>query len=69
MAIERECRFVVYLLDYSIYIMYWSQFEMLPLGIASKLGYHPFTNAILVTVVSTSPPKQPPVGPWQLKRV
>ena len=39
---------------------------MLPLGIASKLGFHPLTKAILVAE-STSPPKQPPVGPWQSK--
>ena len=55
--------------DYSFHIMFWRQFEMLPLGIASKLGLHPFTYDILVTVVSTSPPKQPPAGPWQLKIV
>jgi hypothetical protein len=36
-------------------------------SIASKVCFHPFTNTILVAVVSTSPPKQPPVGPWQLK--
>jgi hypothetical protein len=33
--------------------MYWREFEMLPLGIASKLGFHSFTKAILVAV-STS---------------
>jgi hypothetical protein len=59
----------MHLLDYAFYIMNWRQFEMLPLGIASKLGLHPSTKAILVAV-STSPPKQPPaVGPWQLKIV
>jgi hypothetical protein len=42
---------------------------MLPLGIASKVGFQPETKAILVAV-STSPPKQPPVvGPWQWKMV
>jgi hypothetical protein len=46
--------------------MYWRQFEMLPLGLASKLGFHPSTKAILVAVL-TSPPKQPPVEPWQFK--
>jgi hypothetical protein len=58
----------MHLLDYSLYIMYCRQFEMLPFGIASKLGFHPFTKAILVAV-STSPPKNPPAGPWQLKIV
>jgi hypothetical protein len=48
--------------------IYEGQFEMLPLGLASKLGLHPFTKAVLV-VISTSPPKQPPAGPWQLKMV
>jgi hypothetical protein len=34
---------------------------MLPLILASKLGIHPSTKAILVAL-STSPPKKPPVG-------
>jgi hypothetical protein len=41
---------------------------MLPLGLASKLGLKPLTKAVLVAI-STSPPKQPPAGPWQLKMV
>jgi hypothetical protein len=40
---------------------------MLPLGLASKQGFHPLTKAVLVVVISTSPPKQPPAGQWQLK--
>jgi hypothetical protein len=39
---------------------------MLRIRPASKLGFHPLTKAVLV-VISTSPHKQPPVGPWQLK--
>ena len=35
-------------------------------GLASKLGFQPLTKAVLVAI-STSPPKQPPAGPWQLK--
>jgi hypothetical protein len=31
---------------------------MLPLGLASKLGFHPLTKAILVAI-STSPQKEP----------
>jgi hypothetical protein len=46
--------------------MHWRQFEMLWLSLASKLGFHPLTKAVLV-VLSTSPPKWPTVGPWQLK--
>jgi hypothetical protein len=49
------------LLDYAFY-MSWRQFEMLPLGLASKLGFQPLTKAVLV-VISTIPQKQPPVGP------
>jgi hypothetical protein len=48
--------------------MYWRQFEMLPLGIASKLDFHPLTRANLVAESTTSQ-KQPPLGPWQLKIV
>jgi hypothetical protein len=50
------------LLDYAFY-MYWRQFEMLPLGLASKLGFQPLTKAVLVAI-SINPPKQPPAGPW-----
>jgi hypothetical protein len=58
----------MHLLDYSFY-MYLRQFVIFRLAIASKLGFHLLTKAILVAV-STSPPKQPPVvGPWQLKIV
>ena len=39
---------------------------MLPLSLASKLGLHPLTKAVLV-VISTSPPKQPPAVTSQLK--
>jgi hypothetical protein len=39
---------------------------MLPHGLASKLGLHPLTKAVLV-IISTSPPNWPPIGPWQLK--
>jgi hypothetical protein len=52
------------LLNYAFY-MYRKQLEMLPLGPALKLGFQPLTKAVLV-VISTSPPKQPPAGPWQL---
>jgi hypothetical protein len=40
--------------------MFWRQFEMIPLGLASKLGFHPLTT-------TSSPPKWPPIGPQQLK--
>jgi hypothetical protein len=46
--------------------MYWRQVEILLLGLALKLGFQPLTKAVLVAI-STSPPKQPPAGPWQLK--
>jgi hypothetical protein len=36
----------MHLLDYAFY-MYWRQFEMLPLGLASKLGLHPVGVAYL----------------------
>jgi hypothetical protein len=39
---------------------------MLSLGLASRLGFHPLTKAVLI-LISTGPPKQPPVRPWQLK--
>jgi hypothetical protein len=32
------------------------------LSLASKLGFHPLTTAILVAI-SMSPPKWPPIGP------
>jgi hypothetical protein len=48
--------------------MYWRQFEVLWLGLASKLSWHPLTKAVLVDIC-TSPPKQPSGGPWQLKIV
>jgi hypothetical protein len=35
---------------------------MLCLTLASKLGFHPLTKAILVAI-STSPPKWPLIGP------
>jgi hypothetical protein len=41
---------------------------MLSLGLASRLGFHPLTKAVLI-LISTSPPKQPPAGPRQLKIV
>jgi hypothetical protein len=56
-----------HLLDYAFY-MYWRQLEMLLLGLASKLGFHPLTEAVLVAI-STTPSKKPPAGPWQLKLV
>jgi hypothetical protein len=34
----------MHLLDYVSY-MYWRQFEMLPIGLALKLGFHPLTEA------------------------
>ncbi len=46
--------------------MYWRHVEILLFGLALKLGLHPLTKAVLV-VISTSPPKQLPAGPWQLK--
>jgi hypothetical protein len=47
------------LLNYAFY-MHWRQFEMLWLSLASKLGFHPSTKAILVAI-STSPPNWPPI--------
>jgi hypothetical protein len=35
---------------------------MIPLGVASKIGFHPLTTSILVAI-SASPPKWPPIGP------
>jgi hypothetical protein len=35
---------------------------MLRLSLASKLGFHPLTKAVLVAI-STSPPKLPHIGP------
>jgi hypothetical protein len=46
--------------------MYWRQCEVLLLGLALKLGFHPLTEAVLA-VISTNPLKQPPAGPRQLK--
>jgi hypothetical protein len=40
-----------WLLEYAFY-MHWKQFEILPLGIALKLGFHPLTKAILVATIS-----------------
>jgi hypothetical protein len=40
---------------------------MLWLSLASKLGFCPMTKAALVVISTSSPPKQPPIGPWQLK--
>jgi hypothetical protein len=57
----------MHLLAYAFH-MYLRQCEMLPLALASKLGLHPLTKAVLVARC-TSPPKQPPAGPWQLKIV
>jgi hypothetical protein len=36
------------------------------LSLTSKLGFHPLTKAVLVAI-PTSPPKWPPIGPYQLK--
>jgi hypothetical protein len=48
------------LVGYAFY-MYWRQFEMLWMNLASKLGFHPLTKAVLVAAISTtSPPKWPP---------
>jgi hypothetical protein len=44
--------------------MYWREVEIVPLGLALKLGLHPLTKAVLF-VISTSPPKQTPAGVWQ----
>ena len=41
---------------------------MLWLTLASTLGFGPLTKAVLVAT-STSPPKWPHIGPWQLKIV
>ncbi len=46
--------------------MYTRQVEILPLGLASKLGLHSLTKAVFV-VIFTIPSKQPPTGLWQLK--
>jgi hypothetical protein len=54
-------KFVMHLLDYAFY-MYLRQSELLPLSLASKLGFHPLTIAILFPI-STSPPKSTPMGP------
>jgi hypothetical protein len=37
------------LLDH-VFNMYWRQFEMLPLGLALKLGFYPLTKAVLVAI-------------------
>jgi hypothetical protein len=73
--LKTQWEFAMHLLDYSFYV-YWRQFEMLPLGIGSKLGFHPSTKAVLLKLFwllyltnPTSPPKQPPVVPWHLKIV
>jgi hypothetical protein len=58
-------KFAMHLLDYAVY-MHRKQFVMLQLTLASKLGFHPLTKAVLVAL-STSPPKWATVGPWQLK--
>jgi hypothetical protein len=42
--------------------MFWRQFEMLPLGLASKLGFHPSTEAFWLLYLLVHP-KQPPIGP------
>ena len=42
------------LLQYAIY-MYWMQFEMLPLGLGSKLGLHMVTLAHLANISSSFP--------------
>jgi hypothetical protein len=41
---------------------------VLPLHLASKLGFHLLTKSIVVAI-STSPPKWPPIGPWGFKIV
>ena len=51
----------MHLLEYAFY-MPWRQFEMLWLTLASKLGFHPLTKAVLAAI-STRPPNHPPVGP------
>jgi hypothetical protein len=49
------------LLQYAIY-SYWTQFEMLQLSLASKLGLHPVTLAHLADI-SSSFPKWVPLRP------
>jgi hypothetical protein len=39
----------MHLLEYAFY-MHWRQFEMLWLTLASKLGFHPLTKAVLVAI-------------------
>jgi hypothetical protein len=46
--------------------MYWRQFELLLLSLASKLGLHPCTKTVLVAI-STIPRIKPPLGQYQLK--
>jgi hypothetical protein len=54
--------FVMHLLDYAFY-MHWRKFEVLWFSLASKLGFHPLTKAVLVAI-STSPSKWPPIAPY-----
>jgi hypothetical protein len=42
----------MYLLDYAFY-MYWKQFEILPPGLASRLGLHPVAIAHLSPGISS----------------
>jgi hypothetical protein len=46
-----------YLLDILISGLHWMQFELLPLGLAWKLGLHPVTLACLADIFTTSFPK------------
>jgi hypothetical protein len=46
--------------------VYWRQLEVLPIGLASKLGFHTLMKAVLVAIY-TGPQKGSHVGPWQLK--
>jgi hypothetical protein len=51
----------VHLLDYAVYI-YWKQFEMVWLGLASKLGLHPVAIAHLSPGIHSLLVSQAPAG-------
>jgi hypothetical protein len=53
------------LFDYAFYV-YWRQFDLLLLSLASKLGCHPCTKAVLIAI-SAIPQNKPPLGQYQLK--
>jgi hypothetical protein len=36
---------IIHLLDYAFFMLYWEHFEMLPLDLALKRGFHPWSKA------------------------